>query len=89
MSETGLPRGASAAQMEAKFPAGSDIEVVVKGLDGDRISLMLPSTVAAAAAAEREEKEVRDLLKDNASASKAGAFGSFGSLLDAALGGGN
>lgn len=87
VSETGLPRGASAAQMEAKFPAGSDVEVVVKGLDGDRISLMLPSTVAAAAAAEREEREVRDLLKNNASASKAGAFGSFGSLLDAALGG--
>lgn len=85
VSETGLPRGASAAQMEAKFPPGADVEVVVKGLDGDRISLMLPSTVAAAAAAEKEENDVRDLLRGNAAAAKATDFGSLGSLLDAAL----
>ncbi len=87
VSESGLPRGASQAQLEAKFPAGSDIAVVVKGLDGDRISLMLPSTVAAAAAAAKEESDLRDLLRDNAAGAKNGGLGSFGSLLDAALGG--
>lgn len=86
VSESGLPRGASQAQLEAKFPIGSDVEVVVKGLDGDRISLMLPSTVAAAAAAAKEEADLRDLLRGNASAARAEGLGSFGSLLDAALG---
>ena len=87
VSETGLPRGASVGQLEAKFPYGSDIEVVVKGLDENRVSLMLPSTVAAAAAAAERENEVRDLLRGNAKKADESAFGSLGSLLDKALDG--
>lgn len=87
VSESGLPRGASVGQLEAKFQIGSDIEVVVKGLEGDRISLMLPSTIAAAQKAAAEENEMRELLHGNAAEAKASSFGSLGSLLDAALGG--
>ena len=87
VSETGLPRGVSVSQMEAKFPAGSDIAVVVKGLDGNRISLTLPSTVAAAAEKEERENEVKNLLRSSTEKAKAVSFGSLGSLLDAALGG--
>ena len=37
-SETGIERGGiQRAKMEAKFPVGSDVDVVVKALDGDRI----------------------------------------------------
>ena len=87
-SETGIERGGiQRAKMEAKFPDGSDVDVVVKGIDGDRISLTLPSVLEAEAAAERERAEVRQALRDNKAASASSGLGSFGSLLDAALGG--
>ena len=87
VSETGIPKGGNnQALLEKQFPPDSKIEVVVKGVEGDRISLMLPSTVAAAAAAAKEEADLRDLLRGNAAGAKAGGLGSFGSLLDAALG---
>ena len=88
-SETGIERGGiQRAKMEAKFPEGSDVDVVVKGVDGDRISLTLPSVLEAEAAAERERAEVKAALRENKAASAASGLGSFGSLLDAALGGG-
>ena len=89
-SETGIERGGiQRAKMEAKFPEGSDVDVVVKGVDGDRISLTLPSVLEAEAAAERERAEVKQALRENQAASAASGLGSFGSLLDAALGGGS
>ena len=88
-SETGIERGGvQRAKMEAKFPEGSDVDVVVKALDGDRISLTLPSVLEAAAADERERAEVRAALRENKAASAASGLGSFGALLDAAFGGG-
>lgn len=88
-SETGIERGGlQRAKMEAKFPEGSEIDVIVKGVDGDRISLTLPSVVEAAAAADRERAEVREALRENKAASAASGLGSFGALLDAAFGGG-
>ena len=60
----------------------------MKAISGDRISLTLPSVVEAEAAAERERAEVKEALRENKAASAASGLGSFGSLLDAALGGG-
>ena len=86
VSEAGVPKGGNnQAQLEAKFPAGSEIEVVVKGMEGDRISLMLPSTVAARETAEREERDLRDLLRSNRTGSQDAGLGNLGSLFDAAL----
>ena len=86
VSESGVPKGGDTlAQLERKFPADSEIEVVVKGLDGDRISLMLPSTVAARETADREERDLRDLLRGNKTGSRDAGLGNLGSLFDAAL----
>ena len=86
VSEAGVPKGGNnQAQLEAKFPSGSEIEVVVKGMEGDRISLMLPSTVAARETAEREERDLRDLLRSNRTGSHDAGLGNLGSLFDAAL----
>ena len=86
VSEAGVPKGGNnQAQLEAKFPSGSEIEVVVKGVEGDRISLMLPSTVAARETAEREERDLRDLLRSNRTGSHDAGLGNLGSLFDAAL----
>ncbi|MFO7936490.1 MAG: S1 RNA-binding domain-containing protein [Kiritimatiellia bacterium] len=44
ISETGIPRGGnSLAKMEKMFPLSEKIELVVKSVDGDRISLTTPS----------------------------------------------
>ena len=87
-SETGIERGGSQrAKMEAKFPVGSQIDVVVKGVEGDRVSLTLPAALEAAAAADRERADLREALRENKAASAASGLGSFGALLDAAFGG--
>ncbi len=86
VSESGVPKGGdNQAQLEKKFPSGSEIEVVVKGMEGDRISLMLPSTVAARETAEREERDLRDMLRDNRTGSREAGLGNLGSLFDAAF----
>ena len=54
-------------------------------MEGDRISLMLPSTVAARETAEREERDLRDLLRSNRTGSHDAGLGNLGSLFDAAL----
>jgi len=44
ISETDTPKGGNpAAKLEKQFPPSSKIEVVVKSVEGDRISLTLPS----------------------------------------------
>ena len=87
VSEAGIPKGGNnAALLEAKFPAGSEIEVVVKGIDGDRVSLALPATVEAAEAAAREEADVRSALRANHAAAASTGLGNLGSLFDAAFG---
>ncbi len=86
VSESGLPKGAgNQARLEAKFPVGSDLEVVVKGLDGDRVSLALPSTIEAEEQAARDAAELRGLLRQNQAESGNAALGSLGALFDAAL----
>ena len=88
VSETGVPKGGDTLRrLEEKFPAGSEIEVLVKGLDGDRISLTLPATVEAAAAADKAEADLRDLVAKNRGDSASAGFGNLGALFDGAFGG--
>ena len=86
VSESGLPKGVgNQARLEAAFPAGSELEVVVKGLDGNRISLALPSTVEAEEQAARDAAELSGLLRENQASSGNAALGTLSSLFDAAL----
>lgn len=79
VGECDIERGGNAAaKLEAKFAPGSDIDVIVKSLDGERIGLTLPGKFSAAQAAEEAEADVRDYLKNNAG----GPIGSLGSLFD-------
>ena len=89
VSETGIPKGGNnQALLEKQFPPDSKIEVVVKGVEGDRVSLTLPSVVAAQEAAAAEERDAQAALRANRESARATGFGNLGSLFDAALGGG-
>ena len=88
VSEAGIPKGVNAKlELSRKFPDGADVEVVVKAVDGDRVSLALPSVIAERAAADADEADLRARMRANRESASASGFGSFGALLDAALGG--
>ena len=79
IGECDIERGGNpVAKLEAKFEPGTDIEVIVKSLDGDRIGLTLPGKFSAAQAAEEAEASVREYLAKGANDS----LGSIGSLFD-------
>ena len=86
VSETGIPKGGNnQALLEKQFPPDSKIEVVVKGVEGDRVSLTLPSVVAAQEAAAAEERDAQAALRANRESARSSGFGNLGSLLDSAL----
>ena len=88
VSEAGIPKGVNAKlELSRKFPDGADVEVVVKAVDGDRVSLALPSVIAERAAADADEADLRARMRANRENASSSGFGSFGDLLDAALGG--
>lgn len=79
VSECGIERGGDQVRkLEAKFTPGSDVTVVVKSLDGDRVGLTLPGQYDAEKEAAKEEAEVQDYLRKGGNAS----LGSLGSLFD-------
>ena len=86
--ETGIERGpAQFAQMQRTFAVGSDLTVVVIGLEGDRISLSLPSVTAARDQTRSEEERIRSLIRDaKTKENESGAdFGNLGSVFDSRL----
>lgn len=83
ISETGVPKvGSPIAQLERKFAPGSTVAVVVKSVDGNRISLTLPEKWAAeqqassADPADDPAQWMRENTKKNTT------FGSLGSAFD-------
>ncbi|MDD3545447.1 MAG: S1 RNA-binding domain-containing protein [Kiritimatiellae bacterium] len=77
ISETDIPKGGNpAAKLERVFPPAGKIEVVVKAVEGDRISLTLPSKWEA-----RGSGDGGDDVSDWMAGNKGG--GSLGSLGDA------
>ncbi len=79
VGECDIERGGNVVQkLEAKFTPGSDIAVIVKSLDGDRIGLTLPSHYDAEQEAERAEADVQTFLKKGGHTS----LGSLESLFD-------
>jgi small subunit ribosomal protein S1 len=76
ISETDTPKGGNpAAKLEKQFPPSSKIEVVVKSLEGDRISLTLPAKWETRNSGEGENNDVSSWLASN---NKGGALGSLG-----------
>ena len=84
ISESQTEKGGNPiAKLEQKFPHGSDIRVVIKSLDGDRISLTLPGTIQASTAEEDEAAALAALLrKNNSREGAAASISSIGSMLD-------
>ena len=76
ISETDIPKGGNpAAKLEKQFPPSSKIEVVVKSLEGDRISLTLPAKWETRGDGDAESNEVSSWLSSNKGG---GALGSLG-----------
>ena len=75
VSETGIPKGGMALpKLEAAYPAGTKVEVVIKENDGHRISLTKPENWNPDAAAQ-EEKALDDFRKANAGEETLGNLG--------------
>lgn len=77
VSETGIPKGISqTGKMEHQFPQDAKVEVVVKSIEGNRISLTLPSVWEKEQNAECADNEVSSWLEKQKKTS--GSFGSLG-----------
>jgi small subunit ribosomal protein S1 len=76
ISETDTPKGGNpAAKLEKQFPPASKIEVVVKAVEGDRISLTLPSKWDARGSGDAEANEVSSWLASNKNSGSLGSLG--------------
>ena len=76
ISETDIPKGGNpAAKLEKQFPPSSKIEVVVKSVEGDRISLTLPAKWETRGDGDAESNDVSSWLSSNKGG---GALGSLG-----------
>ena len=75
ISETDIPKGGNpAAKLERQFPPSSKIEVVVKSLEGDRISLTLPAKWETRGAGD-ESDDVSSWLSSNKGGGPLGSLG--------------
>lgn len=78
ISETGIPKGGNPiAKMELQFPPSDKIDVVVKSIDGDRISLTTPSQWDS-----RGGDDDGINLSDWKKSQSSGSLGSLGSAFD-------
>jgi len=71
--------GTPTAKLEAKYPIGSMVDVVVKAMDGDRISLTLP---AKASAPGEGGDDVAALMRAASENAQGASISSLGSMLD-------
>lgn len=77
VSEMGMPNTPTRLRtMHNQYAAGKEVAVVVKSMEGDRISLTLPETLAKAVAEAEATADVRQF------ANSAPALGSLGSMLN-------
>ncbi len=79
ISETGIPKGGSpAARLERQYTPGASVKLVVKSIEGNRVSLTTPAKWQERTGAENGEDDVSAFL-----ASSKGPAKGFGSLGDA------
>lgn len=80
ISECDIEKGGNpAAKLETKFPIGSPIDVVVKAMDGERISLTLPAKSSAPA---EDGDDVAALMRAASENAQGASISSIGSMLD-------
>lgn len=85
IGECGIDKGGSpAAKLETRYPSGSEIDVVVKGVEGERISLTLPGKETSAANAKKDD--LATLMRSSNRAARNSGISSIGSILDGHLG---
>lgn len=72
------------AKLEARYPSGSQIDVVVKAVEGERISLTLPGKETASGDAQTED--LATLMRSSNRAARNSGISSIGSILDGYLG---
>ncbi len=83
VSECEIERGGNpVAKMELKYPLGQEVEVVVKAVEGDRISLALPAKMGQLAVEETETENVGAMMRSNNRGSRDSMISSIGSILD-------
>jgi small subunit ribosomal protein S1 len=76
ISETDLPKGGNpAAKLERQFPPSSKIQVVVKSVEGDRISLTLPAKWEARGSGDAANNEISSWLASNKNSGSLGSLG--------------
>jgi small subunit ribosomal protein S1 len=76
ISETDTPKGGNpVAKLERAFPPSSKIEVVVKSLDNNRISLTLPAKWEARGSGDDENADVSTWLASNTNGDSLGSLG--------------
>lgn len=76
ISETEIPKGGNpVAKLERQFPPSSKIEVVVKSVEGDRISLTLPARWEKRGGDDSETNDVSSWLADNKNGGELGSLG--------------
>jgi len=76
ISETDTPKGGNpAAKLEKQFPPAGKIEVVVKSVEGDRISLTLPSKWETRGSGDAENSDVSTWLSANKNSGSLGSLG--------------
>jgi small subunit ribosomal protein S1 len=83
ISETDIPKGGNpAAKLERQFPPSSKIEVVVKSVEGDRISLTLPARWETRGNGDAAGNDVSTWLANNKGAGPLGSLGDAFANLD-------
>jgi len=76
ISETDTPKGGNpVAKLERAFPPASKIEVVVKSVEGDRISLTLPAKWESRGSGDDENNDVSSWLASNKNSGSLGSLG--------------
>lgn len=82
ISECEIEKGGNpVAKLETKFPLGSYVDVVVKGIEGERLSLTLPAK-ATVQTPEEAALDLENLLKASNAEAKNASISSLGAMFD-------
>jgi len=76
--------GNPVAKLETRYPSGTQIEVVVKAIEGERISLTLPGKETTSV--EDQTENLATLMRSSNRAARNSGISSIGSILDGHLG---
>lgn len=85
IGECGIEKGGNLlAKLESRFAAGSQIDVIVKSVEGDRIALTLPGREAVTT--DEQPENLAALMRNSNRAARNSGISSIGSILDGFMG---